>query len=56
MKNFFDQIWNSFTKRRNIYKAKKLVAVGMTVLMLGGLFVGCGNSADTSTGANSGKM
>lgn len=36
-------------------KAKKLVAVGMTVLMLGGLFVGCGNSADTSTGANSGK-
>lgn len=36
-------------------KAKKLVAVGMTVLMLGGLFVGCGNSADTSTGANSGN-
>lgn len=36
-------------------KAKKLVAVGMTMLMLGGLFVGCGNSADTSTGANSGK-
>lgn len=36
-------------------KAKKLVAVGMSVLMLGGLFVGCGNSADTSTGANSGK-
>lgn len=27
-------------------KAKKLVAVGMTVLMLGGLFVGCGNSAE----------
>ena len=37
-------------------KAKKLVAVGMTVLMLGGLFVGCGNSADTSsTEANSGE-
>ena len=36
--------------------AKKLVAVGMTALMLGGLFVGCGNSADTSTTeANSGE-
>ena len=22
MKNFFDQIWNSFTKRRNIYESK----------------------------------
>ena len=36
--------------------AKKLVAVGMTTLMLGGLFVGCGNSADTSsTEAKSGE-
>lgn len=36
--------------------AKKLVAVGMTALMLGGLFVGCGNSADISTTeANSGE-
>ena len=44
------------SQKGGIYmKAKKLVAVGMTVLMLGGLFVGCGNSADTSTGANSGK-
>ena len=39
------------SQKGGIYmKAKKLVAVGMTVLMLGGLFVGCGNSADTSRG------
>ena len=36
-------------------KAKKLVAVGNDSANAWGLFVGCGNSADTSTGANSGK-
>lgn len=53
---FFLIKYGTVSQKGGIYmKAKKLVAVGMTVLMLGGLFVGCGNSADTSTGANSGK-
>ena len=53
---FFLFKYGTVSQKGGIYmKAKKLVAVGMTVLMLGGLFVGCGNSADTSTGANSGK-
>ena len=30
-------------------KTKKIVAIGMTALMLGGLFAGCGNSGDSST-------
>ena len=30
-------------------KAKKIVAIGMTVLMIGGLFAGCGNSGNGAT-------
>lgn len=45
---FFLIKYGTVSQKGGIYmKAKKLVAVGMTVLMLGGLFVGCGNSADT---------
>lgn len=40
---FFLFKYGTVSQKGGIYmKAKKLVAVGMTVLMLGGLFVGCG--------------
>ena len=48
-KIFFEQIWNSFTKGGYNMKAKKIVAIGMTVLMIGGLFAGCGNSGNGAT-------